>query len=122
TETELPQLAGRLALAALVHRDEYRIQRSVRMHAAGPLTVVIRMAALARLRALQLLACQGARVRCRVALRGRRLVAVTRGHQQQRQRRSGPGPALLRAATAPREQQSSQRQPGAVRTRAAADG
>jgi hypothetical protein len=46
---ELPELTLGLLLAALVHRDEDRIQCGIRVHAALPFAVVLRVAGLASL-------------------------------------------------------------------------
>src|SRR5262245_46061922 len=45
---ERAELVRRLALAALVHRDEHRIVRRVRVHRARPLGVVLAVALHAR--------------------------------------------------------------------------
>ena len=59
-DAKVAELAVRLALTALVHGDEHRVSRRVRVHAARPLAVVIRVATLARLGIAQLLAGHGA--------------------------------------------------------------
>ena len=78
---ERAELVVRLALAALVHRDEHRIVRRVRVHRARPLVEVGRVALLARLRILQ---------------QRRRVDVVAAGHQHaQREGKSHAAIVLL---------------------------
>ena len=54
-DAEVSQLAAGLLLASAVHRQEDRILGGVRMHAAGPLAVVVLVTLFAGLRVLELL-------------------------------------------------------------------
>jgi hypothetical protein len=114
-DAKVAERAAGLALAARVHRDEHRVERCVRVHAARPLVVVDRMAALAALGVAKLLrsqrtterrqlgvdrSCRIAGARCGCVARPWPWVAVaTSRGAQRRERQAVCEPSLLGQAT-----------------------